>query len=226
MSSESSHRPEKMGAFFDERATGYDAHMLRSVASFEAFYAAIAQPIAQTQALLHILDIGCGTGLELDPIFERAPNARVTGIDLSEAMLAALREKYATRMDQITLIQGSYLAIPFEESSYDYAVSVMTLHHLLPARKALLYAKIRRALNPRGSYIEGDYVVSKVEEERLTNAFRQKVDSAGLLVEAGAYHVDIPLALETQRALLLEAGFAGVEVIWHEGEAAVYVAHA
>ena len=226
MSSESSDGPEKMAAFFDARAAGYDAHMQRSVASFEDFYAAVAQPIPRTQRALRILDIGCGTGLELDPIFERAPNARVTGIDLSERMLAALREKYAARMDRITLIQGSYLETPFEEGGYDYAVSVMTLHHLLPPRRALLYAKIRHALKLGGSYVEGDYVVSKAEEERLINALRRKADSAGPGGEAGAYHVDIPLALETQRRLLIEAGFAGVEVIWHEGEAAVYVVQA
>jgi tRNA (cmo5U34)-methyltransferase len=215
-----------MGAFFDHRAAGYDAHMQRSVVSFEAFYAAVAQPIPRTQTVLHVLDVGCGTGLELDPIFGRAPNVRITGIDLSEGMLAALRGKFAARMDQITLTQGSYLDTPFGEGGYDYAVSVMTLHHLLPPRKALLYTKIRRALKPGGGYIEGDYVVSKAEEERLTNAFRQTADSAGPGAEAGAYHLDIPLALETQRRLLLEAGFAGVEVIWHEGEAAVYVARA
>jgi len=36
--------------------------------------------------------------------------------------------------------------------------------------------------------------------------------------------VDIPLALDTQRALLRAAGFDEVEVVWEEGEAAVYVA--
>jgi hypothetical protein len=40
----------------------------------------------------------------------------------------------------------------------------------------------------------------------------------------GLYQVDIPLTLEKQRALLLEAGSVQVEVLWEEGEASVYVA--
>lgn len=37
-----------------------------------------------------ILDIGCGTGLELDEIWKRNPEISVTGIDLSQSMLNEL----------------------------------------------------------------------------------------------------------------------------------------
>ena len=36
-----------------------------------------------------ILDLGCGTGLELDALFARFPDLRVTGIDMTEEMLCA-----------------------------------------------------------------------------------------------------------------------------------------
>jgi hypothetical protein len=38
-------------------------------------------------------------------------------------------------------IQGSYLEVPFDEAEYNSGVSVMTLHHLLPARKRQLYGE-------------------------------------------------------------------------------------
>jgi hypothetical protein len=46
--------------------------------------------------------------------------------------------------------------------------------------------------------------------------------------EDGYYHIDIPFAIDTQRALLLEAGFRDFDVIWQEDptevlNAAVYV---
>jgi hypothetical protein len=88
-----------------------------------------------------------------------------------------------------------------------------------------LYERIRGALGAGGGYIEGDYIVSKKEEARALAAYRDRMGPARERGE-GMYHVDIPLAMETQRALLLQAGFARVEVIWHEGEAAVYVADA
>jgi tRNA (cmo5U34)-methyltransferase len=214
-----------MTDFFDARSAGYDAHMQRSVAQFDAFYAAVAQPIPRTAAALRVLDIGCGTGLELAPIWQRAPNARVTGVDLSARMLRQLQDKYADRREQLSLIQGSYLDVPLGQAVYDWAVAVMTLHHLLPETKARLYAKIRRALKPGGGYVEGDYVVSPQQEARLLAAYRERMDAADPAQE-GLYHVDIPLSLPHQRALLLGAGFARVEVLWQEGEAAVYVAQA
>jgi tRNA (cmo5U34)-methyltransferase len=225
MGSGTSAQPEKMRDFFDRRSHGYDEHMQQSVVSFGAFYAAVAQAIPCTRAVLQILDIGCGTGLELGPILERAPNAHITGIDLSGEMLARLRAKYEERAVQITLIEGSYLDVPFETARYDYAVSAMTLHHLLPERKGRLYKRVRHALRAGGRYVEGDYTVTKEEEARALAAYRERIEPAGDLGE-GMYHVDIPLAMETQHALLRQAGFSRVEVSWHEGKAAVYVADA
>lgn len=225
MNSQASELPEKMSDFFDERSHGYDEHMQQTIASYRAFYEAIAQPIPCTEEVLHILDIGCGTGLEFGPILQRAPNARITGVDLSERMLEQLRSKYVRCLGQITLIHGSYLEVPFNEAEYDYIVSVMTLHHLLPTRKRQLYGRIRQALKAKGQYIEGDYVVSKDKQEQMLAEYREKVGFMGGPRE-GNYHVDIPLTMEMQRDLLLKAGFAKVEVLWHEGEAAVYAAEA
>ena len=42
-----------------------------------------------------LLDIGCGTGLELASIYQKFPNVKITGIDLSKDMLEKLRVKYA-----------------------------------------------------------------------------------------------------------------------------------
>lgn len=41
-----------------------------------------------------LLDIGCGSGLELDTVFQRFPSLQVTGIDLSEKMLDRLVQKH------------------------------------------------------------------------------------------------------------------------------------
>jgi tRNA (cmo5U34)-methyltransferase len=212
-----------MADFFDARFEGYDEQMALSVASFADFYASVGSPLPRTAEPLRILDIGCGTGLELEAIFDRAPCAQVTAVDLSRKMLEELRRKYADRLSQITLVQGSYLEVPFGEERYDYAVSVMTLHHLLPERKRRLYERVRRALRSGGKYVEGDYVVSEESSRRLLAEYEQQLRTLAN-PEQGAYHIDIPLSWETQRRLLLEAGFDRVEVIWQEGEALVYVA--
>jgi tRNA (cmo5U34)-methyltransferase len=212
-----------MADFFDRRSGDYEEHMQQAVDAFEAFYDAVAQPIPRTGDPLQILDIGCGTGLEFASIFQRAPNARITGIDLSAGMLERSRGKYARQRAQLTLIQGSYLEVPLGEAQYDYVVSAMTLHHLKPRRKGQLYRRIRQALRGGGAYIEGDYVVSEEKAAQVRAEYREKMAQVKDR-EEGKYHVDIPLTMEMQQGLLLEAGFSRVELTWEEGEAVVYVA--
>jgi tRNA (cmo5U34)-methyltransferase len=212
-----------MADFFDERSDGYDEHMHRSIASFESFYGAIAHAISLTDERVRILDLGCGTGLELGPIFERAPNARITGIDLSAGMLEHLRREHTARLGQIALVQGSYLELAFGAGAYDYGVSVMTLHHLLPAEKQRLYGRIQRALKPGGRYIEGDYVAAVESWDRILSHHQEKLRLAAAS-GTGLYHIDVPLPTAMQCEILLEAGFSDVEVHWIEEEAAVFVA--
>lgn len=214
---------ETMGEFFDKRSEIYDSHMKESVASFEQFYSSVSAGISNTQAKVRILDIGCGTGLELEGIFKRAPNAAITGVDLSSELLNKLRAKYEKRLDQITIVQKSYLTLPLGKETYDYIVAVMTLHHLLPDNKQSLYRRVRRALKRHGKYIEGDYVVKPEKENQFLNSYYE-VCKSSKVVEDGTHHIDIPLSLETQKRILVESGFSSVEVLWVQGEAAVYVA--
>jgi len=215
--------PEGMAEFFDARQAGYEEHMAETVADFDRFYESIADPIPETNDALQILDVGCGTGLELHAVLSRAPNAVITGIDLSAGMLGRLRRTFVERLDQLHLIEGSYLDAPLSDSLYDFAMAVMTLHHLLPARKTELYRRIRRALKPDGAYIEGDWVVSPGEERRYLSEYHERV--RGLpAADKGAYHIDVPLSMETQKSLLLDAGFSGVRVIWHAAGSMVCVA--
>lgn len=216
-------RPEMMSGFFDARSDGYEEHMARTVASFDRFYSSIADPIPETNKALSILDVGCGTGLELDAIFGKALNAVVTGIDLSAGMLGKLREKHANHPGRLHLIQGSYLETPLDQAAYDFIVAVMTLHHLLPARKRALYGRIRAALKRDGAYIEGDWIVSSEEEGRYLSEYGERVRGLGASAE-GAYHIDVPLSLETEKRLLMEAGFFTIDVIWRADGNGVYVA--
>ena len=59
---------EEMGAFFDARLEDYEAHQLTAIASAEEFYPFTARCLPQKPGA-EILDLGCGTGLELDFYF-------------------------------------------------------------------------------------------------------------------------------------------------------------
>ena len=101
---------EKMSDFFEARLDGYDEHMMTSIESATEFYPFTAEMLPAV-ADCHILDLGCGTGLELEAYYLLCPSAKVTGIDLSQGMLSALGKKLADK--DITLIVGSYFDVPF-----------------------------------------------------------------------------------------------------------------
>ena len=74
--------PEEMADFFSRRVDIYeDRHLGR----WGEEYAHIADCF--DEKLERLLDIGCGTGLELASLYRRFPALQVTGIDLSETML-------------------------------------------------------------------------------------------------------------------------------------------
>ena len=207
---------ERMDDFFAARVDGYDEHMRRDIEGASGFYAYTASllPLA---AGSRVLDLGCGTGLELEEYFARNPDAAVTGIDLSEAMLNALKAKFPRK--NLTLIQASYFNVPLGNGLYDAAVSVESLHHFPADRKASLYEKLHRTLTEKGVFVLTDYFAES--EEMETESFQTLAalkKEQGLSDEA-FYHYDTPLTVEHETNLLRQAGFRDVRVMkrWREG---------
>lgn len=177
----------------------------------DPFYRAIAAQLPATQEPARILVLGCGTGLELDEIFARTPNARITGIDLAPNMLDQLRTKFPDRMGQMSLIVGNYLDAPLGEAEYDYAVSSLTVHHLPWEKKAAVYRKTRAALKEGGRYIEGDQsCLPEQEAHYWYHGFVSKLPGG----DRGAWNYDVTLSVETNTRLLTEAGFSHVSLTW------------
>ena len=200
---------EGMAEFFERRLDLYDAHMLCEIEGAREFYKFTAECLP-TVAGCHILDLGCGTGLELGEYFSLNPEARVTGIDLSQGMLDALRSKFQGR--KITLICGSYFDIPFGEEVYDGAVSVESLHHFEKEEKAKLYRKLQRALKPDCAFILTDYFALTEDEEtrHREDLLKLKRDEG---IKDGIYHYDTPLTVGHEIEALMLGGFSSVEVL-------------
>jgi tRNA (cmo5U34)-methyltransferase len=203
---------EAMEAFFNTRACGYDAHMHATLADAESYYRKLAEPLPATSAPIDVLDLGCGTGLEIPAVLIKAPQAQLTCLDLSPEMLKVLKEKFPE--GNISIVQGSYITHDFGEARYEMILSSMTLHHLLPEQKRGLYRKCFHALKRWGIYIEGDYIVVEEKMQRLLEAYRA-LPEAG---RGGSHHIDIPLSLKVQVDLLNAAGFRQVRKVYQQGE--------
>lgn len=95
-----------------------------------------------------LLDLGCGNGRALDIL--KKYNINYTGLDLSENLIKLAKKKYPTYHFQI----GDLLKTPFVDDTFDYVLSVATLHHI-PSKEERLKAfkEINRILKPNGQLI-------------------------------------------------------------------------
>ena len=201
---------EKMGDFFDNRLEGYEEHQLTCIESAQEFYPFTASCLPMEKNA-NILDLGCGTGLELDYYFKLNSSLKVTGIDLAPGMLAALKEKFADK--DITLIQGSYFDVPFDENTYDAAVSVESLHHFTKNEKIPLYRKLHKALKPGSYFILTDYFAPSEDEEVSYRNELNRLKAEQGITDDEFYHYDTPLTVEHEIQALKEAGFSSVEIL-------------
>ena len=201
---------EKMSDFFEARLDGYDEHMMTAIESADEFYPFTARQLPDKEGR-QILDLGCGTGLELKEYYALNPSAQVTGIDLSQGMLAELKRKFADK--DITLIHGSYFDVPLGENVFDAAVSVESLHHFTKAEKVPLYAKLHAALKVNGYFILTDYFALSDDEETMHRQTLCALKAEQGITDKEFYHYDTPLTVRHETEALIEAGFASVEVL-------------
>ena len=204
---------EKMNDFFTARLDTYEEHML-SNGGYESYIKLAAQIPENTG---RILDLGCGTGLELDEIYKRLPQVSVVGIDMTPVMLEKLRQKHPHR--EIELICGDYFNVRLGENTFDVAISAWTLHHFSYLQKIQLYTKIREALRPGGMYIELDYMAADQSFEDARYAANARLRRELDVPEGAFYHFDTPCTVDNQIAMLKQAGFitAEPENRWEHG---------
>ena len=201
---------EKMSDFFEARLDGYDEHMMTNIECASEFYPFTAMQLPALQNCC-ILDLGCGTGLELEFYFPLNPSANVTGIDLSAGMLDELKRKFADK--DITLICESYFDVPLRENAFDAAVSVESLHHFTKEEKTKLYGKLHRALKDNGYFILTDYFSLSAEEEQMHRNNLTVLKQEQGINDNEFYHYDTPLTVNHECEALINAGFSSVEVL-------------
>lgn len=217
---------EEMGAFFDARSETYDeVHTGHIGGGMESKRVPALYLPERCETLL---DLGIGTGLELEAVFQRFPEVQVTGIDLSREMLSLLRKKYPEK--KLLLHQMSYFDFDMGEGRYDAALTVMTLHHYTHEVKTELYRRLLRSLKPGGVYVECDYMIpeGEVEDPQGTEDFffaeYERLKREQGLAWEKEYHYDTPCTVENQKKMLLAAGFREVNEVWKKESTVVLTA--
>jgi len=208
---------EKMAAFFESRLAGYDEHMKTEIEGASEFYPYTAAQLP-CAGPCDILDLGCGTGLELEEYLSIQPSARIVGIDLSQGMLSALKSKFPAA--ELELICGSYFDVPFGRQRFDAAVSVESLHHFTAGQKRELYKKLYDSLRTGGWFILTDYFAESEAREREYFEVLQRLKREEGITGSDFYHYDTPLTVEHEIQTLQAAGFDRCEILKRWGATA------
>ncbi|MDO5374766.1 demethylmenaquinone methyltransferase [Staphylococcus rostri] len=94
------------------------------------------------------LDVCCGTADWTIALSHAVgPDGEVTGLDFSENMLKVGEQKTST-MENIRLVQGDAMALPFDDNTFDYVTIGFGLRNIPDYKVAL--AEMYRVLKPGG----------------------------------------------------------------------------
>ncbi|HEX6228043.1 MAG TPA: class I SAM-dependent methyltransferase [Solirubrobacterales bacterium] len=163
-----------------------------------------------------VLDLGTGDGRLLALLQLDRPQMSGVGLDFSEVMLRAGRERFAGDR-RVELVEHD-LAEPLPElGRFDAVVSSMAIHHLEHGRKRSLYGEVFDLLEPGGVFANFEHVASP--SDRLHLAFFEAI---GEPIE-NEDPSDRLLDVETQLGWLREIGFDDVDCYWKWLEMALLV---
>ena len=207
---------EEMADFFAARLDDYEEHMAIWVKSYQNFAELLPSEYR------NILDLGCGTGLELDQIWQMNPHVAVTGVDLCQSMLEQLQKKHSDK--PLTIVNQDYFQYDIGTDRWDAVISFESLHHFLPERKKELYQKIYNGLKDRGIFLLADYIACCDEEEELLRSVYLKRRKQSAIPDDRFVHFDIPLTLEHERELLQNAGLMIEKVLGNPDNATIIIA--
>lgn len=108
-----------------------------------------------------ILDVGCAKGFMLFDFIKLIPGIKVSGIDISNYAI-----ENAVPEIQEKLFVANAKDLPFEDNTFDYVISINTIHNLNKSDCALALKEIQR-VSRKNSFITVDAYRNKEEKERM-----------------------------------------------------------
>lgn len=119
-----------------DRCHGYGGYR------YDGRWRPVAEEIATHYGLkpgMRILDVGCGKGYLLYEFTQVVPGLEVAGLDISQYALANSKPEV-----RAFLRQGSAVSLPYPDHSFDFVISLSTLHNLGLAGTWKAFAEIER----------------------------------------------------------------------------------
>src|ERR1700756_1143387 len=169
-----------------------------------------------------ILDVGSGSGLVEEQLFQRLPDALVVGVDYSPAMIAMAAKRLPAKGDQFVVVQHDLCNIQtsnLPERDYRVAFSVQTLHNLPPESQRNLMFWVHEVLAERGLFFLLDRIAIPGADsftcfqsvwKRQEKLYSGPIEEGHSFAEHQRYleeQGDSPLTLQENLKSLADAGF-------------------
>ena len=104
-----------------------------------------------------LLEVPVGTGVLTMPVYKELPEAEITCLDYSAAMMETAQKRAENAgIKNITFVQGDVGALPFEDESFDIVLSLNGFH-AFPDKEAA-YREAYRVLKKGGTFCSCFYI--------------------------------------------------------------------
>lgn len=143
-----------------------------------------------------ILDLGCGTGILFDMLRRKVgSNGSVTGVDFSLRMAKRAHRNFP--FDNVNVVDGDVVALPFRAHCFDMAVAFSSFPHFSDRPKAL--SETRRVLKSGASFhiihLMSSHEISEMHHRVggavANDSLPSATDMTQLLEAAGFVHVRV-----------------------------------
>ncbi len=141
-------------------------------AAIDGLYDRVAREVGETGLSL-ILDAGSGSGYVSFQLAQMNRQAMITGVDFASGQVqSALRLRRKKNLPHCAFIRANVLALPFQESHFDAAVSVGSIKHWPDGARGL--REIHRVLKPGATLVlsETDQEASEQDLRRFIERFK------------------------------------------------------
>jgi ubiquinone/menaquinone biosynthesis C-methylase UbiE len=126
-----------------------------SVEFFARLKADLAWSVIAGTRPKRILDFGCGSGLSTWALRAAvAPEAELTGVDLSAASVAVAQRR---DLERTTFVHTARDRLPFEDASFEAAFTACVFHHIPVEQHVHWGHELRRVLKPGGIFVNFEH---------------------------------------------------------------------
>ena len=112
---------------------------------------------------LKFLDLGAGTGLFSQHVFNKYPRAKFVLYDLAAKMLAIARERFQQCPSQFEYVVIDYRGFQ-STRKYNLVISSLSIHHLTDSEKKNLFGQVYVSLKDGGAFINVDQIKGPTQD--------------------------------------------------------------